>query len=282
MVFIKNKFSSSFIQDSLPKLISVYQATGKYTEMPRVMHKHDDSLELILITEGYGIHIIKGQKYYTEKGDLLILNSGVIHDESSTANLNLSICTCALTNLRLSGLPPNHLISADQIPVLKTGSHFPQLQQLLQLMYVYITENKYLPEEFTNYVLRAFIILINGLIQTTLNTTPPAENQMAKEIKTYIDDYCMHDLTLNSLSANLHISTYYIVHIFKKIYGYSPIQYIMRRRIGEAQTLLIDTNLNITAIATKVGYNSSNYFTGIFTKITGVTPKKYRQLYHKI
>jgi AraC-like DNA-binding protein len=282
MAFIKNEFSSSFIQNSLPKLISVYQAAGKYTEMPRVMHKHDDILELILISDGYGVHIIKGKKYYTEKGDLLIFNSGTIHDESPVTNLNLSIYTCALTDLQLPGLPANHLISSTQTPVLKTGSHFAQVQQLLQLMYDYITQKNYHAEEFTNYLLRAFLILINGLIQNIIATDIPEENQLAQQIKTYIDTYCMDDLTLNTLSADLHISTYYIVHIFKKVYGYTPIQYAMRRRIGEAQTLLIDTNLNITDIATKVGYNSPNYFTGIFTKITGVTPRKYRELYHKI
>jgi hypothetical protein len=61
MAFIKNKFSSSFIQNSLPKLISVHLAAGKYTEIPCVMHKHVDILELILISDGYGVHIIKGK-----------------------------------------------------------------------------------------------------------------------------------------------------------------------------------------------------------------------------
>jgi YesN/AraC family two-component response regulator len=53
----------------------------------------------------------------------------------------------------------------------------------------------------------------------------------------------------------------------------------MRRRIGEAQSLLINTNYNVTMIAGIVGYDNPNYFTTLFSKIVGMSPKKYRQLW---
>jgi transcriptional regulator GlxA family with amidase domain len=70
-------------------------------------------------------------------------------------------------------------------------------------------------------------------------------------------------------------------HTFKETTGYSPIQYIMRRRIGEAQTLLITTNHSITMVANIVGYDNSSYFNKIFTKNVGMTPKRYRECYTK-
>ena len=51
----------------------------------------------------------------------------------------------------------------------------------------------------------------------------------------------------------------------------------MHRRIGEAQTLLINTGYSATEIAFLVGYNDSNYFNTIFTKIVGMSPIKYRK-----
>lgn len=64
----------------------------------------------------------------------------------------------------------------------------------------------------------------------------------------------------------LHISPYYLSHVFKQMSGYSPVQYLLRRRIGEAQTLLITTDLSITRIAEMVGYDTQSYFNLRFTK----------------
>ena len=61
--------------------------------------------------------------------------------------------------------------------------------------------------------------------------------------------------------------------------GYSPIQYLLRRRIGEAQTLLITTDYSITENAGMVGYDTQSYFNMQFTKHVGMPPKKFRQNY---
>ena len=77
----------------------------------------------------------------------------------------------------------------------------------------------------------------------------------------------------------LHISPYYLSHVFKQMSGYSPVQYLLRRRIGEAQTLLITTDLPITRIAEMVGYDTQSYFNLQFTKNVGMPPNKFRQNY---
>ena len=56
-------------------------------------------------------------------------------------------------------------------------------------------------------------------------------------------------------------------------------QYLLRRRIGEAQTLLISTDLPVTTIAGMVGYDTQSYFNLQFSKNVGMPPKKYRQNY---
>lgn len=80
-----------------------------------------------------------------------------------------------------------------------------------------------------------------------------------------------------SAAEALHVNAYYLSHTFKKIIGYSPMQYITRRRIGEAQNLLITTNRTVTDIALQCGYNNSNYFQVVFNNIVGMPPGKYRK-----
>ena len=102
---------------------------------------------------------------------------------------------------------------------------------------------------------------------------------LGRRIKDYIDKHYMEPITLQSMGEALHISPYYLSHVFKQMSGYSPVQYLLRRRIGEAQTLLITTDLSITRIAEMVGYDTQSYFNLQFTKNVGMPPNKFRQNY---
>ena len=102
---------------------------------------------------------------------------------------------------------------------------------------------------------------------------------MGQRIKEYIDKNYAEPITLQSMGEALNISPYYLSHVFKEMSGYSPMQYLLRRRIGEAQTLLISTDLPVTTIAGMVGYDTQSYFNLQFSKNVGMPPKKYRQNY---
>ena len=60
------------------------------------------------------------------------------------------------------------------------------------------------------------------------------------------------------------MSPYHLAHIFKEITGMSPIHYMIRCRVGEAQNLLISTDYSATQIAAIVGYTNVNHFNAIF------------------
>ena len=102
---------------------------------------------------------------------------------------------------------------------------------------------------------------------------------MSTRIKDYIDAHYLEDLKLPDIAAALHINPYYLSHTFKALTGVSPMSYIIQRRIDEAQSLLLTTNLTITAIAIECGYNNSNYFQSVFKNIVGMTPGKYRKMW---
>ena len=105
------------------------------------------------------------------------------------------------------------------------------------------------------------------------------EDVLGVRIKTYIDEHYQEPLTLQDIGNELNVSSYYMSHVFKRATGYSPIQYLLRRRLGEAQTLLISTDLPIAEIAGMVGFDTQNYFNAQFTRHVGVPPKQYRENY---
>lgn len=277
--FVKKDFNPTFENGSIPKLLYICNVDPTHTSLPRTMHMHDDLLELIFIKEGNGSHLIGERHYKTQKGDVLIYNEGVLHDEYGNPDTNLSVFCCGITNLQLTGLPKNHLVSNESSYVLRSGEYASNIDSMLGMMYSQIAEEKHDSEEICSYLLRSLIMLILQIPQENFVLSKSEESVLSNEIKFYIDENYMEDISLDILSQKLHISSYYLAHVFKESTGFSPIQYIIRRRIGEAQSMLINTNESVTKIAGMVGYDNTSYFTTLFSKTVGMSPKKYRQLW---
>ena len=92
-----------------------------------------------------------------------------------------------------------------------------------------------------------------------------------------IDKNYKENIRLGDIAAATHTNAYYLSHLFKAEIGLSPMKYVILRRIGEAQNLLINTDMTITQIAAQVGYNNSNYFQNVFKGALGMTPGEYRR-----
>lgn len=281
MAFISSNYKPVFTSEAMPRLVTLYRAETPYTSMPRTMHRHGDVAEFILITEGSGIHIIDGQRYYTQKGDLLLIGQDVVHDESSPANRNLSIYSGAIRGLQLPDLPAGKFLPPDVLPILKTDALFPDFCHLLELMYRCVQGEGTHPEEIINHLLCAMLLRIMDVTSHCV-VLPPEEHHLLAGVRSRLDTAYDETITLAGLAQEFHVSTFHLAHAFKAAYGYAPLQYITRRRIGEAQTLLIDTALPITEIAIRTGYNSSSYFNKAFHKITDMSPRDYRKAYRKI
>ena len=277
MAFISTKYRPVFTGEAMPRLTTLYRAETLYTSMPRTMHRHEDVAEFILITEGSGIHIIDGQRYYTQKGDLLLIGQGVVHDESSPANRNLSIYSGAIRNLRLPELPAGQFLTQDVLPVQKTEELFPAFCHLLELMYRGAQGKGCHPEESINHLLCALLLLTMEVTSRSI-VLPPEEHNLMDAVRSRLDASYDETITLAALAREFHISSFHLAHAFKAAYGYAPLQYITRRRIARAQALLASTDQSIQRIALQCGYSSYTYFTSVFRKHVGRSPGDYRKI----
>ena len=86
------------------------------------------------------------------------------------------------------------------------------------------------------------------------------------------------NLTLHSLSASLNISDGYLSSVFRKETGVTLTQYILNERIQLAMRLLSTTNLQVQSIAQHCGILDVHYFSKLFKKQNGITPKQYREM----
>lgn len=100
---------------------------------------------------------------------------------------------------------------------------------------------------------------------------------MIQKVLTYIDTNLCADLSLKAFSEYLSINASYLSTLFKKEMGVSLTDYVNQKRIHHAQRLLVSTNLPIKTIATQCGISDIYYFSRIFKKISGTTPKSFRE-----
>jgi AraC-like DNA-binding protein len=70
----------------------------------------------------------------------------------------------------------------------------------------------------------------------------------------------------------------YFIKIFKSEFGFSPIQYINKKKVERAQLLLYTTEQTVKEVAYALGFCDQNYFIRLFRKVTGITPQKYRKI----
>lgn len=279
--FIPKQYPHCF-RGSLPTLCYTWKKKiGESFSPPRILHSHNDMLEINLITSGTTSFTLAEHKYTVSNGDLIIINAGVLHDEDALQAASTTTVGFGISGVKIEGLPDNMLIPADANPILPLGESFEEVRSLLT------TIHDLLNQDLANYA-EASQLLACGALSMLLRLyqqkaspgTPPVKTELLTErIRNYIDTHYQEDFSLQDIGRALHSNPYYISHVFKESTGYSPMQYAIRLRIGQAQALLAGTNYSITQIAGMVGYDNSSHFNTMFAKYIGMTPGKYRKIF---
>ncbi|TLS49496.1 response regulator [Paenibacillus antri] len=84
------------------------------------------------------------------------------------------------------------------------------------------------------------------------------------------------DLSLETLAGRFYVNPSYLSRIFHQQAGEQLSQYIERRKMEAAKSLLADARLKVYEVAVRVGYRNPNYFAKVYRKSFGVSPHEYR------
>jgi AraC-like DNA-binding protein len=106
---------------------------------------------------------------------------------------------------------------------------------------------------------------------------PSYLHKKISKIAGYLNSHYMESVTLGTISKIFHISPYYLSRNFKRVTGFSLVEFLNLTRINMAKALLADSSLKITEIADRVGFSSITHFGRTFKTIVGVSPKDYRK-----
>lgn len=98
-----------------------------------------------------------------------------------------------------------------------------------------------------------------------------------RKVITYIRTDLTADLSLKSMAEQLNVNASYLSSLFKKEMGVPLTEYVNTCRINHAQMLLLSTDLPTKSIALQCGISDMYYFSRMFKRMTGMTPKNYRE-----
>ncbi|MDO4296710.1 MAG: AraC family transcriptional regulator [bacterium] len=100
---------------------------------------------------------------------------------------------------------------------------------------------------------------------------------MISNVQKYINSHIEDKLSLNDVAAVFGLSPNYLSALFKKNCSIGFSEYITQRKISRAKTMLLEQNMKIYEAADRLGFESAFYFSKVFKKVEGISPREYIQ-----
>jgi len=261
----------------------IYVSKARYEmDWHSTLHSHPFT-ELFYVVSGSGNFLIEGETYHVMQDDLVIVNANVQHTESSKDSNPLEYIVLGIEGLSLL-LEPEH--KDDQISEYYSIHNYrksrEEILHFLDLL-LHEVENR---SDFYDTICQNLlnILILNVIRRSKSNLVISTQKNATKEctyIRNYIDIHYASPITLDLLANETYLDKFYLIHVFKKQYDISPINYLIEKRIEESINLLENTNYSVSNISSIVGFNSQSYYSQIFKRKTGLTPAEHRKKHRK-
>ncbi len=248
------------------------------------------SVEIIMPLDNEYYVTLTHENFTLKEGDIIIIPPGELHELSTPpSGMRLIIVFDYTVISGIKGFPG--MWGPLSSPTLITAENAPEIHQkaqntLLNILNVYI-ENAPLWEISIYSLMMQFFILANKKYMDSSvlfpNTTQLKQNKYIEKfhaIFDYIDKNYMNDLTLEELADAAGFSKFHFSRIFKQVTNSSFPEYLNKRRIRAAETMLLDTSLPITDIAMMCGFSSISTFNRVFKSVKHHTPTDFKRLYN--
>ena len=103
------------------------------------------------------------------------------------------------------------------------------------------------------------------------------EHDIYRKALQYIKEHYTEGITVADVSKHINYSESYFGYAFKKKYKMSVSQYVRELQLAKSKDLLENTSFSVSSVASYVGFDDFNYFSALFKKHFGLSPKEYRK-----
>lgn len=238
------------------------------------IHYH---IEIVQILEGETIGYADTEEVHLEAGDIFISFPDQVHYfvTQKPEKYRLFIVSPDLTPEFLS-------IFTNQVPrsaLVKGAGLDPEIDALTATLFTFTGHHHTGGNPYRDAVIRGCLLALFGKLLPMMSLSAPrvGDSRAVREIVGFCSEHFAEELSLEMLEAELHLSKYYISHLFSGKLGIRFNDYINSLRISHACRLLRREDMQITEIAEAVGFSTLRTFNRAFVKFRGITPSEFRR-----
>lgn len=129
------------------------------------------------------------------------------------------------------------------------------------------------------YLEQLFIMMLRDILKRETRVFPSKEileNHLVTLIKEYVAQNVGKSVTLKDVCDELNYGKSYLCKLFHTYTGYSIMNYVTEEKIKYAKRLIRENNLNVTEISNELSFDSPQYFSRVFKRVTRMTPTEFR------
>lgn len=235
-------------------------------------HNHKE-IEIVYIRSGCCIMGVEERFIPLREGDCIVLCPGVPHWFSVDRSVSCQIAQLefVLENLWGTGAEFAHFLSGRFYEFSDCSMVKEQIESICRCCR-HMKESRY-----GNVRMKLmFLQLLMELSLKIEEENAAAWNGRIAAILAYINENYEYGISVEGLAQKFGISSRYLRKQFQAETGIGCSKYIMSLRIEKAKGLLWNSSKTVTEIASSTGFNSSQYFSRVFSRYTGQTPVEYR------
>ncbi len=249
----------------------------KYTTsnaIPISVNWHEN-IEILYFVDGVAKVTVETEDYTVVKGDILVVNSNLIHrisTESFTKYFYL---------IPDKDFLEENEINLDGVKFVEKITDSKALQYFENIIEAWESKGNFTVALTRAAVLNLVAFLGQNFSEKINKLSDSKVNAYIKKTLEYIDCDLTRDFNVEEMASRVGVSKYHFMREFKRVTKYSVVEYVNLRRCNRAQILLKDENKTIFDICVLCGFESSSYFSRVFKKYIGISPKEYRTLITK-
>ena len=290
MQIITNQFQKELKQhgnEQFPFLVS-YQKLSEYESGSFMWHWHPE-IEITYVQKGTMCYKVNHMVYHLKEGDIVFNNSGALHSGTMENQKDCAYIPVTFDSRLIYGFFQSTVNSKYVDPVIQDSMlpaicidqsepwHKPFRKYLLRIIDLDEKKPDFYELDITICLQSMWRLLLEHI---TYEPQASRENSLEydriKKILSYIEENYQNKITLNDIAGHIHLCESECTRLFKRHMNTTLFAFLQEYRIERSLEFLQDDQ-PVSAVADKAGFSDPNYYSKVFAKIKGCSPREYRK-----
>ena len=290
MQIITNQFQKELKQhgnEQFPFLVS-YQKLSEYESGSFMWHWHPE-IEITYVQKGTMCYKVNHMVYHLKEGDIVFNNSGALHSGTMENQEDCAYIPVTFDPRLIYGFFQSTINSKYVDPVIQDSMlpaicidqseswHKPFREYLLRIIALDEKKPDFYELDITISLQSMWRLLLEHI---TYEPQTSRENSLEydriKKILSYIEENYQNKITLNDIAGHIHLCESECTRLFKRHMNTTLFAFLQEYRIERSLEFLQDDQ-PVSAVADKAGFSDPNYYSKVFAKIKGCSPREYRK-----